>query len=99
VRNCAVPHGQVSRLLTLPDSGAILANMDTTDNADNGAMRFDATAADVAKKYGVTARSVRRWCEMTEIPHRWTPGGPRFNLEQVDAWMMQKRAELAAART
>ncbi len=45
---------------------------------------YTATAADVARAYGVSARTVKRWVERGEAPHRATPSGPRFNLKELD---------------
>ena len=45
---------------------------------------YDASAADVAIVYGVSTRTVQRWAENGKVPHRRTPSGPRFNLEELD---------------
>lgn len=71
--------------------------MDTETRTDTVA-RYDATATDIAERYGVSSRTVRRWCRTAGIPHRRLPGGPRFNLAEVYAWV-QKRTETSAAES
>lgn len=51
---------------------------------------YTATAKEVAAVYGVSARTVRRWAERLQVPHRATPGGPRFNLEELDAYFARE---------
>ena len=46
---------------------------------------YTATPKDVAKVYGVSYRTVHRWAERGQVPHRATPSGPRFNLEELEA--------------
>lgn len=48
--------------------------------------KYTATAQDVAEKYNVHPRTVLRWCVNKGIPHRRLPGGPRFNMAEVDEW-------------
>lgn len=45
-----------------------------------------ATVDDVAKYFGVTDRTVRRWLKETSIPHSRPGGSIRFNLDDVIAW-------------
>lgn len=71
--------------------------MDANDAKDTG-RRYDASAGDVALKYGVSPRTVLRWCETSDIPHRRLPGGPRFNMAEVDEWAI-RQAELRAGAT
>ena len=59
-----------------------------TENAKT----YSATASDVARVYGVSTRTVKRWVERAEIPHRATPSGPRFNLEELDAHFTREPA-------
>lgn len=47
---------------------------------------YDDTADDVARHFGVHDRTVRRWVETTDIPHRRIGGTLRFNLAEVDSW-------------
>lgn len=47
---------------------------------------YDATPGDVARHFKVAERTVRRWCETTDIPHRRIQRAIRFNLAEVDAW-------------
>jgi excisionase family DNA binding protein len=47
---------------------------------------YDETVADVARHFGVSERTVLRWCENTGIPHRRIGGTVRFNLPEVDSW-------------
>lgn len=49
-------------------------------------VEYTATTADVAKRFGVHQRTVLRWCKDHDIPHRWLPGGPKFNMAEVDEW-------------
>ena len=49
-----------------------------------GEKLYRATPAEVAKIYGVSARTVKRWAEKMEVPFRRTPSGPRFNLKELD---------------
>lgn len=56
-------------------------------NANGTDLRpHDDTADDVARHFGVSDRTVRRWVESTDIPHRRIGGTLRFNLADVDAW-------------
>ena len=52
--------------------------------------RYSDTVEDVARHFGVTPQTVRRWTEVTDIPHRRVEAGSRttlrFNLPEVDAW-------------
>ena len=52
----------------------------------NGQDRPDATVGDVAKHFGISTRTVRRWLKSTDIPHRKVGGTLRFNLQEVDEW-------------
>lgn len=47
---------------------------------------YDDTAEDVARHFGVSDRTVRRWVETTDMPHRRIGGTLRFNLTEVDSW-------------
>lgn len=47
---------------------------------------YDDTAEDVARHFGVSDRTVRRWVETTDMPHRRIGGTLRFNLPEVDSW-------------
>lgn len=53
---------------------------------------YTATASDVAAAYGVSARTVLRWAVRRDVPHRATPSGPRFNLEELDAHFTREPA-------
>ena len=56
------------------------------------AKAYTATPSDVARVYGVSARTVKRWVERREVPHRATPSGPRFNLEELDVHFTRESA-------
>ena len=47
---------------------------------------YDETVEDIARHFGVSDRTVRRWLETTDIPHRRIAGTIRFNLPEVDSW-------------
>lgn len=53
-------------------------------------IRYADTTEDVARHFGVSEMTVRRWAETTDIPHRRIDAGSRttyrFNLPEVDAW-------------
>lgn len=57
--------------------------------SDSNGQRRDATVRDVARHFGVSVRTIRRWLKTTEIPFTRI-GGPngtvRFNLSEVDLW-------------
>ena len=46
--------------------------------------KYSATPGEVAKQFGICARTVRRWAQAGKVPYRMTPSGPRFNLEELD---------------
>lgn len=64
------------------------------DEKGNG-RDYDATPAMVAKVYGVSAATVRRWAEARKVPFRNTPSGPRFNLEELDQHFLPEDQEPA----
>jgi excisionase family DNA binding protein len=53
---------------------------------DQPARDYDDTAEDLARHFGVSVRTVSRWVEGTDIPHRRIGGTLRFNLAEVDGW-------------
>lgn len=52
----------------------------------NGQGNADARVGDVAKHFGVSTRTVRRWIKSTDIPHRRVGSTVRFALAEVDEW-------------
>ena len=64
-----------------------------TSNNQGG--RSSATVYDVAKHFGVSHRTVRRWLKATDIPYYRIGGVLRFDLEVVDEWALT-RTEPAA---
>lgn len=58
----------------------------------NGLDGATATVDDVAKHFGVSTRTVRRWLKSTDIPHRRVAGTIRFNLAEVDHWATHRDA-------
>ena len=60
--------------------------------SDSNGNKPDATVADLAKHYGVSERTVRRWLADTDIPHRRVGGTIRFVLAEVDEWTKARSA-------
>lgn len=56
------------------------------DANESPARDYDDTPEVVARHFGVSDRTVRRWCETTDIPHRRIRDTIRFNLAEVDSW-------------
>lgn len=52
----------------------------------SGKTGASATVDDVAKYFGVTTRTVRRWLKETTIPHSRPGGSIRFNIDEVAEW-------------
>jgi excisionase family DNA binding protein len=59
--------------------------MTMTDS--NGQDKTYLTVEGLAKKLGISARTVHRWLADTDVPHRRAGGIIRFRFEEVDAWM------------
>ena len=54
----------------------------------------NATVDDVAKHFGVSTRTVRRWLKDAGIPHRRLGGKIiRFNIDEVNAWAKSEEGE------
>lgn len=51
-----------------------------------GILAYTDDADAVARHFNVKPRTVLRWTETTDIPHRRIGGTVRFNLAEVDSW-------------
>jgi excisionase family DNA binding protein len=60
--------------------------------SDSNGQKPDATVADVARHYGVSERTVRRWLANTDIPYRRVGGAIRFSIDEVDGWAKDRSA-------
>jgi excisionase family DNA binding protein len=59
--------------------------MTMTDS--NGHDKPYLTVEELAKKLGISARTVHRWLADTDVPHRRAGDIIRFRFDEVDEWM------------